>query len=116
MQFDRVGKVIFRVKLTAAEQKALDEEVKRQANEYFAEFARKHDTEIEAIILRQLRRLTGWGETRLKRFYDEFTPELDRLIDAYEMGDEDAAWLCTQELKKEGFDIEAWHKEKYPDE
>lgn len=116
MQFDRAGKIIFRVKLTSAEQKALDEEVDRQARAYYAEFARKHEIEVEAIVMRQLKRLTGWGETRLKRFYDDFTPELDKLVEYYEMGDDDAAWLCTRELLAEGIDIEKWHKEKYPND
>ena len=81
-----------------------------------AEHTRKHELEIEAIVIRCLRRQTGWGETRLKRFYMDFGPELMKLCDHYEMPEVEAPWLCTQELLKEGFDIEAWHKERYPNE
>lgn len=106
------GKAVFGADLTAEEKKALDMEARRA----LAEHTRKHELEIEAIVIRQLRRLTGWGETRLKRFYDGFAPELNSLIEHYEMPEVDAPWLCTQELLKEGIDIEAWHKEAYPNE
>lgn len=105
------GKV-YGVELTSAERKALDMEARRA----LAEHTRKHELEIEAIVIRQLRRLTGWGETRLKRFYDGFDGELDNLISRYEMPVEDEPWLCMRELKDEGFDIEQWHRERYPNE
>ena len=92
--------------------KALEDEINRQ----LAEYTRKHELEIEAIVIRQLRRLTGWGETRLKRFYDGFSDELNTLTEHYEMPSDEAPWLCIEELKKEGFDIEQWYKEKYPNE
>lgn len=106
------GKTVYGVELTAAEKKALDMEARRT----FAEYTRKHELEIEAIFIRQLRRLTGWGGIKLKRFYMDFSPELMRLCDHYEMPEVDAPWLCTHELKEEGFDIEAWHREAYPNE
>lgn len=106
------GKTVYGAILTADEQKALDMEARRQ----LAEYTRKHDLEIEASVIRQLRRLTGWGETRLKRFYMAFDKELYKLVDRYEMKDGDAPWLCTKELLEEGFDIEAWHREVHPNE
>lgn len=112
MQFIRSGKYITDVRLTAKEQKAFDMKARRM----LAEHSRKHELEIEAIVIRELRRLTGWGETRLKRFYMDFGPDLMKLCDHYEMEEVEAPWLCTQELKKEGFDIEAWHRERYPNE
>ena len=112
MEFKRSGKYVYGVELNAAERKAFDMEARR----ILAEHTRKHELEIEAIVIRQLRRLTGWGETRLKRFYDSFAPELYSLVDRYEMEDVDAPWLCTKELTDEGFDIEQWHRERYPNE
>ena len=112
MTFKRAGKQIYGVELTAAEKRALDEE----ATKAMAEYTRKHDLEIEALVLYQLRQLTGWGETRLKRFYAGFSSELEELIKRYELTGNDAPWLCTERLKEEGFDIEQWHKEKYPNE
>lgn len=108
----KYGKTVFGADFTAEERKAINMETRRA----IAEHTRQHELEIEAIVIRQLRRLTGWGETRLKRFYMDFAPELKSLCTHYEMPEVDAPWLCTQELKKEGFDIEAWHREAYPNE
>lgn len=112
MNIKKSGKTIYGVELTAAEKKALDMEIRRQ----IAEYDRKNELELEAIVIRQLRRQTGWGEKRLRVFYDAFSDELMSLLERYEMPEEDAPWLCTRELKAEGFDIEQWHREKYPNE
>lgn len=112
MVVKKSGGYIYGAELNAAEQKALDMEARRQ----LAEYIRKNDLEIEALVIRQVRRRTGWGAVRLKRFYDDFNVDLANLIKRYEMGDDDAQWLCTRELKEEGFDIEQWHREKYPNE
>ncbi len=106
------GKTIFGAELTAAEKKALDMEARRA----LAEHTRKHELEIEAMIMRQVRRHTGWGKIKLKRFYMDFVPEIMALVERYEMEEVDMPWLCMQELKEEGFDIEAWHREAYPNE
>lgn len=104
--------VVFGADLTANERKALDMEARRS----LAEHTRTYQLEIEALVIRQVRRATGWGGIRLKRFYDDFDTGLNDLINRYEMPSEDASWLCTRELKEEGFDIEQWHREKYPNE
>lgn len=103
---------VYGVELTAAERKALDMEAKRA----LAEHTREYELEIEAMFIRELRRATGWGAVRLRRFYDGFSTSLDELINRYDMDDKDAAWLCLRELKQEGFDIEQWHKERHPNE
>lgn len=112
MYVKKSGRTIVGAEFTAAERKAIDMESRR----ILAEHTRLHELEIEALVLRQLRRHTGWGETRLRRFYDGFADSLMTLIAAYEMPEVDAPWLCMQELKQEGFDIEQWHREKYPNE
>lgn len=110
------GKHIFGAKLTAAEKKALDMEARRS----LAEYTRKHELEIEATVIWQIKRVLEeeLGEEvdvgLLKRLYDGLDVELNKLIDHYEMDDEDAQWLCTKKLKDEGIDIEAWRREKYP--
>lgn len=112
MEFDRSGSTIFRVRLNAKEQKAFDTEARR----ILAEHTRKHELEIEAMVMRQVRRKTKWGKTKLKDFYMDFVPEIMALVKRYEMDEVDMPWLCTQEMKEEGFDIEAWHREAYPNE
>lgn len=112
MTFKRSGRQVYGVELTAAEQRVLDE----KAGQAVAEYLRKNQLEFEAIVIYQLRKLTGWGETRLKRFYDGFSMEVEDLVKRYELTGNDAPWLCMESLKEEGFDIEQWHKEKYPNE
>ena len=109
--FKRSGKNIFGVTLNEKEQAALEKECLRQE----AEYTRKYEVEIEALVLYQLHNRLGFGEKRLKEFYDNFNADLDALINYYELGDADKAWLTTKKLKDKGFDIEQWHKEKYGD-
>lgn len=111
MVIKRSGKHIYGADLTAAEKKAMNIEIARQ----LGEFTRRYHTEIECIFLRELRQY-GFGETRLRRAFDHFGDDLDELITRYELGDEDKLWLATQQLKQEGFDVEKWHREKYPDD
>lgn len=94
-------------KLTNAEKKALDIELRKQ----LAEYTRKYEIEILSLVLRQLRRTFGFGEKRLRRYYDNFDKDIKDMIDRYEMEDCDDAWLCTEELKADGIDIEKWRKE-----
>lgn len=109
--FKKVGNDIFGVSLNKKEQEALTKECLKQE----AEYTRKYEVEIEALVLRQIRHRLGWGAKRLREFYDTFDTDLNEMIAHYEMGEEDMAWLATQQLKDEGFDIEKWHKEKYKD-
>ena len=108
MQIKRSGKHIYGADLTAAEKKAMDIEISKQ----LAEFTRKYQIEIECLFLRELRQY-GFGATRLRRAFDDFGNDLDDLIKRYELGDEDKLWVAKETLKREGFDVEQWHREKY---
>lgn len=100
------GKVIG-ANLTAAEKKALDIEIKKE----LVNFNRQNWIEIDALFVWWVRRRLHFGEKRLKKFYFEFHEEFRKLIERYELGSEDGPWLCTEQLKEEGFDLEAWHDE-----
>jgi len=97
------GKV-FGVNLNKTEQKALDTEVLAQ----LAEFDRQNTEEIDAMVLYILRDLFGFGEVRLRRFYDRFGPEMDELVKRYQMGEKDTAWICKRKLLESGIDMDAW--------
>ena len=112
MTFKRSGKQIYGVELTAAEKKALDEEAGRA----MAEYTRKHDLEIEAIVLYQVRQLLDLDDEALRGFYAVFSSELEELIKRYELTGNEAPWLCTERLKEDGIDIAQWHREKNPNE
>lgn len=107
MVIKKSGKHIYGAVLTAAEKKAVDIEIQKE----IAEYTRKHNTEIAALVLRELRRQFGFGEKRLRQFYEGFDKGIDELIGRYEMEESDDIWLCTQELKEAGIDIEKWSKE-----
>ena len=110
MRIKKSGKYIIGAELTAAEKRAMNIEISRQ----LAEFTRKYQVEIESIFLREMRYKHGHGATRLRRDFDDFANDLDDLIKRYELGEEDKLWLAQQQLKSEGFDVEQWHREKYP--
>lgn len=108
MQIKKSGGKIFGASLTSAEKKAMDMEIQRQ----LAEYDRKHVLEIDALILWVLHEQLGWGEKRLRRFYDHFADEIDALILRYQMDEDDKVWLCTHKLKEAGIDLEQWDRER----
>lgn len=67
--------------------------------------------DIDAMVLYTLMVHLGFGPKRLRRFYEAFSAEHDRLIQHYEMPD-DYTWLCKEKLKEIGVDVEAWNKER----
>lgn len=111
MQVKRSGGKIYGANLTSAEKKAMNIEIEKQ----LAEFTRKHQIEIDAIILWELHQQFGFGPERLRRFYENFAPVIQRLVAYYEMEDEDDVWLCTKLLKDYGIDIDKWFEEIYKD-
>ena len=64
--------------------------------------------ELNAMILYVLHEQLGFGEQRLRKFFDRFSVEIDALVKYYEMDDEDAEWLCTRKLLDMGIDVEKW--------
>ena len=108
MRIKKAGGKIFGAVLSAAEKKAMDMEINRQ----IVEADRRYADDIDAMVLVHL----GFGKKRLRKFYDAFSAEHDRLIQYYQMPD-DYTWLCKEMLKRIGVDVEAWNKErKEPDE
>ncbi len=107
MQIKKSGGRIFGANLTAAEKKAMDMEIKRQ----IAQYDRAHLYEADALILWILHEEFGFGEKRLRRFYDRFNPAVDELAKRYECEDDRLTRLCTYKRKQCGIDIEAWHRE-----
>lgn len=101
-----LGKV-YGAKLTNAEKEAMEIEIRKQ----IAVETRKHEDEVVALILWSLMDQFGFGEKRLKQFYDGFEPSIKSLLDRYEMADEDDVWLCTKKLKDKGIDIAKWREE-----
>lgn len=108
MKVKKAGKRVFGAVMSAAEKKAMDMEIQRQ----LAEYDRKHIREIDALVLWELREQFGFGNKRLKKFYDNFSRGIEALIHRYEMEQGDDVWLCTYKLKEIGCDLEKWEKER----
>lgn len=106
-RFKKSGKHIFGVELTAAEQKAIDREIERQ----LAEHTRKHNLEIVAMTLTTLHEEFGFGEARLKRFFDRYDEVVESLVKRYELSEGDEPWIAMYKLKEKGIDVEAWYAE-----
>ena len=94
--------------MTAEQRKIMKAEIRKE----LAEHDRKHAYEIDAIVLWVLMDVFGFGEKRLKRYFDEFGKQLNKLIEYYEMNEEDEAWLCSYKLKQAGIDLDKWEAEK----
>ena len=100
MKVKKAGKRVFGAVMSAAEKKAMDMEIQRQL------------AEIDALVLWELREQLGFGNKRLKKFYDNFSRGIEALIRRYEMEQGDDVWLCTYKLKEIGCDLEKWEKER----
>lgn len=102
-QFKRMGGKIFGVSFNKKEQEAMDKEIRRQVAEQEQQFLLDYD----CMVLYSLRTQLGFGEKRLKRFYEKFAKQHRELINNYECEDDDGR-LCRYKLKQQGFDIKEW--------
>lgn len=101
------GKVIGG-KLTNAEKRAMEIEIAKET----AEWNDANLLELDAIVLWWVRRRLGFGEKRLKEFYQDFNQDVAELGSRYLLHDgEGSPFVMTQLLKDEGFDIRAWADE-----
>lgn len=104
MLVKKAGGKVYGATFTAAEKKAMDMEIKRQ----LAEYTRKYEVDLSATTLYVLHEMLGFGEQRLRKFFDRFSVEIDALVKYYEMDGEDAAWLCARKLLDMGIDVKKW--------
>lgn len=108
----KAGGSVYGAKLTAAEKRAMDIEIKKQ----LAEDLVKHEDEIDAIILYALGKEFGFGAGRMRRLWEAVHKGYQELCDRYEMNptNGEGCWLVQHKLKEEkGVDIVAWNLEKY---
>lgn len=99
MRIKKAAGKVYGAAMTVAEKKAMNLEIQRQL------------TEIDALILWVLHSEFGFGEKRLRRFYDRFNKAIAELLERYVMEENDKVWLCTYLLKQYGIDLEKWREE-----
>ena len=107
MRIKKAAGKVYGAAMTVAEKKAMNMEIQRQ----LAEYDEKHATEIDALILWVLHSEFGFGEKRLKRFFDRFNAAIADLLERYVMEEDDKVWLCTYMLKRDGIDVKKWREE-----
>ena len=106
--FKKSGGKIFAVQFNKAEERALDQEIKKQ----IVENDRAFDMDKESSILWMLHTQFGFGPKRLKLAWKLFFAETLKLREYYLMDQEDDGWLARKKLKDIGCDIEEWYREE----
>ena len=112
----KVGGKVYGAEFTAAEKKAIEIEINRQ----LAEYDRKHEKQMTALILWQLHELNGDGPKKLKRFFARFDENIKESIERYELEEDDrfnlAEFKLNEYLRKFNTSLDEWYKEKNDDE
>ena len=106
--FKKSGGKIFAVQFNKAEERALDQEIKKQ----IVENDRAFDMDKESSILWMLHTQFGFAPKCLKLAWKLFYAETLKLREYYLMDQEDDGWLARQKLKDIGCDIEEWYREE----
>lgn len=107
MLVKKAGGKVYGATFTVAERKAMEMEINRQ----IIEADKRYTDDIDAMVLYTLSVHLGFGPKRLRKFYEAFAAEHDRLVQHYEMPEE-YPWLCKEMLKKIGVDVEQWNRER----
>ena len=101
------------LKMNKEIREALEAEADRMAKEAIAEMNRDNEEELDAMVLYILHEEFGFGEKRLRRFYDRFSQGLRDLGERYALNEYDERlWLCQRKLREAGIDISKWKGEK----
>lgn len=99
-----------RWKANQSQQKAMEKEIRRQ----ILEWDEKHSMDVDSAILWALHESFGFGKKRLRRFWESVSKLHRELRDYYQMDPEDNGWICRQNLKKIGVDVEDWYRHTKP--
>lgn len=90
-------------KMTNAEMKAAEREIRRQ----IADSVAKLERYIEATVLWRLHEKCGYGVKKMGDFLEDFQSDLQELKAFYEVeGQEDTELACIYNLKSIGFDTD----------
>ena len=96
----------------------LRKEIVREARRELFEQKKILGNDFDAAVLWTLHQAFGFGAKRLRRFYDAFLAEYDRLREFYTGTDADGnevldgtvSFACRENLKRIGVDIAEWNE------
>lgn len=95
-------------KLTAGQKKALLPAIEKEILDYQDKFY----VENTAAILWTLHITFGFGEKRLKKFWDAYFQTHDDVVKHYQLDNLGEAMVYQELLKRMGIDIEQWCEDK----
>ncbi len=84
----------------------LSQSVKDDIAKQFTKLLDKYNYDAACQILHILHFEFGWGEKRLQRFADCLTQMQKEQKERYELDDEDTPWICAEQLRRDGIDIQ----------
>ena len=87
---------------TAAQRKALQQEC---VNE-FDKLLENLNRDVVIQLLHYFRFKRGYGAKRLKKLTDDLKQALDGIHARYELSESDTAWICEQQLKNSGINVD----------
>lgn len=93
--------------LNSEQKKAMNKEINRQILENDMKFSKDYD----AAVLWTLRVCYGFGKKRIRRFWDCFLAEHQRLRECYEQNPDSEEANYKELLKKIGVDVDTWYEE-----
>lgn len=107
MIVNRSGSKIFGAYLSKAEQKALNIETRKS----YAKSQEQYCMDFDGALLYYMHTKYGHGKKWLRDFWDGFNKLHTEIVQNYMVGNDEAAWVCREELKKIGVDVKAWYEE-----
>ena len=88
---------------TVAQKKVIREECIKE----FDNLLENLNRDVYVQILHFFRFKRGYGQKRLQLLADELKSVLDGIHARYELTESDTAWICEQQLKNSGIDVDA---------
>ena len=98
---------IFDVELSTKEQKVMNEKINAQIIATHQQFT----DDFDYMILYVLHKHFGFGPGRLRKAYDLFVGENEKLIKHYEMPDA-GVYIAREEMNTIGCNVEQWGRER----
>ena len=92
---------------TSAQRQALKQEVTKEFTKMLETY--NHDAAMQ--VLHILHFDFGFGQARLQKFADKLTEMQTYQRERYELPDSDTPWLCEEQLKNSGINVDELLKE-----
>jgi hypothetical protein len=87
--------------------------IRREVDKQILAADREYSVNFAAGVLWALHVAFGFGAGRLRRMWDEYRKIHDELREYYELRDDvDTCFVCREQLKRIGVDVEEWDKEE----